>query len=267
MDKTPRRLFSSKVSIVGLFATLTIILTIPLAVLLSQQEQSNQSRAAEPTLSPNPLPPTVVGSGSISGYVYLDQNQNGQREQGETPVPNATVKITQVNENGNESDGSQAARAATTLQTDQYGYFKFPFPNVLPDSFSYIVKLMLPAGYKTINTNPIVLSDLHRDTKRIVSFGIFPLHSLTISTPSTTCLGTNCPNPTPPNGCYYQKRVCTLACPTTNPNCCAPVLICPTVTPKLTCVPRPACLDAVPRCAIVEPSSGWCPTTIASPTH
>jgi len=25
------------------------------------------------------------------------------------------------------------------------------------------------------------------------------------------------------------------------------------------CIPRPACLDANPRCAIPEPQEGWCP--------
>ncbi len=29
-----------------------------------------------------------------------------------------------------------------------------------------------------------------------------------------------------------------------------------TITP--TCMTRPACLDATPRCLIAEPASGWC---------
>ncbi len=28
-----------------------------------------------------------------------------------------------------------------------------------------------------------------------------------------------------------------------------------------TCIPRPPCLDAVPRCLIPEPRDGWCPST------
>ncbi len=32
----------------------------------------------------------------------------------------------------------------------------------------------------------------------------------------------------------------------------------PYLTP--TCFPRPACLDATPRCMIAEPAGGWCPT-------
>lgn len=31
-----------------------------------------------------------------------------------------------------------------------------------------------------------------------------------------------------------------------------------TLSPTSTCMPRPACLDATPRCLIPEPSSGWC---------
>lgn len=267
MDKAPRKFFSSKVSIVGLFATLTIILTIPLAVLLSQQQQSTQSKAAEPTVSPNPFPPAMSGNGSIAGYVYFDQNQNGDRDLGEAPVPNASIKITQVNDNGNLGSQTQGSRITSTVQTDKYGYFKYQFANVLPDSVNFIVKLELPAGYKTIDTNPAVFSNLHHDAKEVVSFGIFPLPSLSVSTlPTPICLGPNCPSPTPQNGCFYQKRTCTLACPTTNPYCCPPVLVCPTATPKPTCIPRPACLDAVPRCPITEPASGWCPVTKITPT-
>jgi hypothetical protein len=36
---------------------------------------------------------------------------------------------------------------------------------------------------------------------------------------------------------------------------------CPVATPKGTCLPRPACLDTKPACAIAEPAEGWCPAT------
>ena len=41
------------------------------------------------------------------------------------------------------------------------------------------------------------------------------------------------------------------------------------VTPQLTCIPRPICLDATPACKIAEPANGWCPasTTNASGTE
>jgi hypothetical protein len=31
------------------------------------------------------------------------------------------------------------------------------------------------------------------------------------------------------------------------------------ITPAPTCMQRPTCLDATPRCMIAEPASGWCP--------
>lgn len=31
------------------------------------------------------------------------------------------------------------------------------------------------------------------------------------------------------------------------------------VTPTISCIPRPACLSAIPRCLIAEPANGWCP--------
>lgn len=43
----------------------------------------------------------------------------------------------------------------------------------------------------------------------------------------------------------------------------------PTIKPTITCLPRPACLDAKPKCMIVEPLGGWCkihPTITAAPT-
>ncbi len=41
-----------------------------------------------------------------------------------------------------------------------------------------------------------------------------------------------------------------------------------TPVPQLTCIPRPKCLDASPRCAIAEPAHGWCPKTtiVITPT-
>ena len=42
-----------------------------------------------------------------------------------------------------------------------------------------------------------------------------------------------------------------------------------TTVPTITCSPRPACLDAKPRCYLPEPAEGWCkpsPTNV-SPTE
>lgn len=75
---------------------------------------------------------------------------------------------------------------------------------------------------------------------------------------------------TPPPGCYYKPIVCTLMCPINNPNCCGErkVLVCPTTTPALSCIPRPPCLDATPiKCMIAEPAGGWCPITTSVHTN
>lgn len=46
------------------------------------------------------------------------------------------------------------------------------------------------------------------------------------------------------------------------------VTILPTSSPKSTCQPRPACLDATPHaCKIPEPAEGWCPTPSPSSTN
>lgn len=37
-------------------------------------------------------------------------------------------------------------------------------------------------------------------------------------------------------------------------------------TPSPTCIQRPSCLDATPRCLIAEPASGWCPKPQPTPT-
>lgn len=79
---------------------------------------------------------------------------------------------------------------------------------------------------------------------------------------------------TPPPGCVLSPRVCNRMCPTTNPNCCQnlpPILVCPSgsPSPQVTCIPRPPCLDSMPRCMIAEPIDGWCPPKISpslSPT-
>lgn len=70
--------------------------------------------------------------------------------------------------------------------------------------------------------------------------------SLTVTPVILTPTGT-------PAGCYLQT--CTTVCPKTNPQCCQQTLVCP--TPTITCIPRPACLDATPPCLIAN--RNYCP--------
>lgn len=160
---------SAKVSIVGLFAVLTFAATLPIALLLSQEKQDLRGKAAEITPSPSMVAPSS-SSGIISGYVYNDVNKNGERDLGEKPYPGAVITITQVTAND-----QGASEQVSTLITDTNGYYKFHFSNLNPASISYVVKLTLPNGYKTINTNPTILSGLADKTKENIEFGLFPL--------------------------------------------------------------------------------------------
>ncbi len=46
----------------------------------------------------------------------------------------------------------------------------------------------------------------------------------------------------------------------------APSIPYPSPVPSLTCIPRPPCLDATPRCLIPEPNGGWCLPTSPTPS-
>ncbi len=39
-----------------------------------------------------------------------------------------------------------------------------------------------------------------------------------------------------------------------------------TPMPNASCLPRPGCLDATPRCLLLEPADGWCPSPSPSST-
>ncbi|HEX7042617.1 MAG TPA: hypothetical protein VF189_05200 [Patescibacteria group bacterium] len=110
-----------------------------------------------------------------------------------------------------------------------------------------------PSGYiVTSKNNPFVMNaqNYANNPTATVDFGIAKESSIT-----------------PPAGCYF--RVCTIACPTTNPNCCSKILVCPSVTPKITekvtptpvvCIPQPDCLSTH-KCSYPTPPGGWCPST------
>src|SRR5207248_1868677 len=77
---------------------------------------------------------------------------------------------------------------------------------------------------------------------------------------------------TPPPGCFFRE--CTIACPTTNPRCCPPIIVCASGTPAVatsitppTCITRPACLDKNPPCILPTPPEGWCQPGQQSDSH
>jgi len=158
----------SKVSIVGWFAGLSLLLTIPLALLLSQQSQEIQSNAATPTSKPIAISP---GFGFIAGYLYNDTDKDGEREPEEKPFPGVTVQIKQIQKNTPASD---VTPIVATLKTDASGYFKFRFANTSLQTSVYVVKVVLPDGYKTNTTNPLIVTDLPANNRKLIEFGLFP---------------------------------------------------------------------------------------------
>jgi len=174
MEKSKRvPFFSSNTSIVGLFSTLVFMLTIPLIVLLAGQPQDIRQRAAEPTQPIVVTQPVqqLQGNGTISGYVYYDVNKNGQRDKDEKPFPGATLIITHIKQD--------KTNVVTTYKTDDNGFFSAHFTNLFPDVSTYVVKLSLPNGYKTVNTNPILIPNQQKDMQQEVTFGLFPFSKIT----------------------------------------------------------------------------------------
>lgn len=178
-----KKLFSSKVSIVGLFAVLTLILAVPLLVLLSQERQDPRGRAAENPTVPTKSAPPSQGASSLSGYVYIDTNKNGEREAEEKPYAGAIIKVSQIRKEAdafmdNKGNDGKVVNTVSEVKTDSLGYFKFRFSNTNPNSLTYMVKLELPTGYTTISTNPVVFSGVKNDAQEVLQFGIFPLNAV-----------------------------------------------------------------------------------------
>jgi hypothetical protein len=169
IERYSRKLFSSKVSIISLFTILVILLTIPILLVFSQQEQDIRQSAAEPT--PSLLSP-LDANGYIAGYVFLDKNENGEREAEEPGIANVQIKVTQINQTPTAGDNSNADLISIDT-TDSSGYFRYRLTTVSPTNASYSLKLLLPQNYKTINTNPVLFTNLPRNAKQLLQFGLF----------------------------------------------------------------------------------------------
>jgi len=160
---------TSHASIIGIFITLMLILGLPLAIIISQQKQDLRQRAQTP--EPSQAQNFSNQPKSISGYVYNDQNQNGERDVNETGASNVQIKISQINNIANQPN--QSTDITTTVTTDTNGYFKFDYYNT-PQSAS--IQLILPPDHKTINTNPIkIIYPQDNSNTKIYQWGIYPL--------------------------------------------------------------------------------------------
>ncbi len=175
-------ILSMKGSILGIFVTLILILTIPLLFLLSQENKLLSNKQAEPT----PTPATLAfakGESIIAGYVYHDNNRDGKREAEEKPFKDIKIQMKILTE--------QTSSKTYDSTTDSYGYFSFRFPSNSEES--YMIKFVLPKGYKTVDANPLIISDLKPNTQKIVEFGLTPSGDFV---PSPTHKPTVTPKPT-----------------------------------------------------------------------
>ncbi len=85
---------------------------------------------------------TLVGSGSLSGTVFLDQNADGVKLAGDTPIAGATVQLL---------DSTGAPVAGKTTTTDASGNYSFANLTV----GNYAVQITAPAGdsFSPVGTN------------------------------------------------------------------------------------------------------------------
>jgi hypothetical protein len=210
-----KKTFPSRLSIIGAFAVLSFILTIPIIVLFSQQSQSTQSSAAVPTPTIQ-VPLNSLPFGSISGYIYNDINQNGQRDPGETGFPNAAITVSVL------INGKQNSREIPVYRTltDRNGYFIYRLSGTNPQDYTYFITLTPPSGYKTLNSNPVLFTNLQKDSTEVVQFG---LYSAVSQTPKATCMQKP--------ACLESNPPCVIPQPTSG--WCSGVIISP-YQPKIT---------------------------------
>lgn len=179
---------SMKGSFIGIFITLILILTIPVLFLLSQENKLLGSKQPNPT--PTPIKMTFAnGEGIIEGYVYHDTNRDGKREAEEKPFSDVKMEMKILTEDNSKQQTLDAT-------TDTYGYFSFHFPSNSKDS--YMIKLVLPQNYQTVDTNPVIVSDMQPNTQKIVEFGLALSGDITPSPtnkPTTKQIGETSPTP------------------------------------------------------------------------
>lgn len=161
---------TSHASILAIFIVMLLFLSIPLIIFSSQTNQDIRQRAAKIPTSESILQPEG-GNGYISGYVFIDENRNGERDFSEKSAEGVQLKIIQVDKKA--ADSGQASNLTAILTTDANGYFIFKFPYPFSNDVLINVELVLPEGYKTVNTNPIKISGVNNSTKQIISLGIY----------------------------------------------------------------------------------------------
>lgn len=173
----PKKHSISHASITGIFVTLVLILSIPLILFTVKEKQDLRQRAVFNIQAVPDLTSTPPSTNYISGYVYLDLNKNGERDNGETGISGIQLKLTQTSNLHDKFSGT-----ITTLSTDENGHFIYQFLNpglshtqASDNPSTYTLQLILPAGYETLNNNPDTLSFTLNNSKKITEFGIYPV--------------------------------------------------------------------------------------------
>lgn len=180
-----------------LFLIVAVFVSITAVSQVTQYEQSAQSTNSTPVIYDNYL--------VISGYVYRDENVNGERDMRENAVENAKIKIDidtlgyQPVEPTTELTAvpitgvpyvtgipptPEVTYAATTknkkkrikawtVKTDNFGFFKYAVPSdELPEEVDVTIELLVPKEYTATSENPVIIEGLNSISNTLLEFGM-----------------------------------------------------------------------------------------------
>ncbi len=89
----------------------TLTNTVSVAAATGETDTNNNNNAAAANTPVDPR------NGTITGFVYIDANQNGIRDAGETGIANTTITLT-----GTDALGNAVNRTGTTNANGQYSF-------------------------------------------------------------------------------------------------------------------------------------------------
>lgn len=181
-----------------LFGVLAIAIVLSVTVIAVQQMQYTRQEAAEGQDVNN------QNYQILSGYVYIDQNRNGERDLEEKGYSGALVNISSDKRkttpsviptkppvvptyiiNGSPMPLQQESTVVPSNRSDSLGYFKYKVAShIVHESVNYTVTLQVPSGYSVTTKNPQLLEGLGKKAKRILEFGI--VQEVTTVTPLPT---------------------------------------------------------------------------------
>jgi hypothetical protein len=85
----------------------------------------------------------------LSGYVYVDVNNNGEWDEPEHGLFDVTITLDKVDDEGN-------LITRTTTTTDLYGCYRFYFEDLMPgDNHTYTITETTPLEYLEGKSNPV----------------------------------------------------------------------------------------------------------------